>query len=89
MANWNDDLGSLPEVELPQVIVFLLCNGWSKSMVNNYKTSDGWKLHNDGHVNKVYYTINLHFIYDILKVRENNWSSDLLVQTAELARSFF
>ncbi|XP_070580007.1 uncharacterized protein [Ptychodera flava] len=22
-------------------------------MVNNYKSSDGWKLHNDGHVNKV------------------------------------
>ncbi|XP_070544317.1 uncharacterized protein [Ptychodera flava] len=53
VRQWEDDLKSLPDVELPHVIVYLLSNGWSKSMINNYKLSDGWRLHNDGHVNKV------------------------------------
>ena len=61
VVGWLDKLDGLPGVELPQVIVFLLSNGWSTFMVNNYKSSDGWKLHDDGHILKITFKMILSF----------------------------
>ena len=52
-CSWQKDLGSLPGIDLPYAIVFLINHGWSTSMINNYKFSDGWKLHDDGHIDNV------------------------------------
>lgn len=52
-ADWTGELAALPNIEMPNSIVFLMQNGWSPSMVNNWKQTDGYRLFQDHHVDCV------------------------------------
>lgn len=52
-SDWIKSLLELPDVELPNVIIFLINHGWSHAMVNDWKKTDGYRLFQDNHISSV------------------------------------